>query len=245
LVIPILFGFSNAWADVSIQNDQQYLGSDGALHVVGEIQNHFDMPLNQIDIHVTLFSENEVIDTMTTNPMINTIMPGMKAPFDLVILGQKAKLVDSYSIEIDYKVTEPKSQVMDIISSKISQDNFNNLVITGIVTNRGDITANTIVIVATLYDKDGNVAAVSKSLAKPDYLKSNDEVFFLIPVTEKTQTNTIVDYVLVAESEEFAPVPEFPFGSLLLLAGSVSTYVILTRYASRSIPNLVCALNLR
>jgi len=34
-------------------------------------------------------------------------------------------------------------------------------------------------------------------------------------------------------------------GSLLLLAGSVSAYVILTRYASRSIPNLVCALNLR
>jgi len=27
---------------------------------------------------------------------------------------------------------------------------------------------------------------VSKSLAKPDYLKSNDEVFFLISVTEKT-----------------------------------------------------------
>ncbi len=174
MVIPILFGFSNAWADVSIQNDQQYLGSDGALHVVGEIQNHFDMPLNQIDVHVTLFSENEVIDTMTTSPMINTIMPGMKSPFDLVILGQKAKLVDSYSIEIDYKVTTPKSQVMDITSSKISQDNFDNLVITGTVANRGDFTANTIAIVATLYDKDGNVVAVSKSFAKPDYLKSND-----------------------------------------------------------------------
>lgn len=245
MVIPILLGFSNAWADVSIQNDQQYLGSDGALHVVGEIQNHFDMPLNQIDVHVTLFSENGIIDTMTTSPMINTIMPGMKAPFDLVILGQKAKLVDDYSVEVDFKVTEPKSQVMYITSSKISQDNFDNLMITGTVANKGGFTANTIAIIATLYDKDGNVAAVSKSLAKPDYLKSNDEVFFLIPVTEKTQTDTIVDYTLVAESEEFAPVPEFPFGSLLLLAGSVSTYVILTRYASRSIPNLVCALNLR
>jgi len=245
ILILFIFGFSNAWAEISIQNDQKYLSSDGTLHIVGEIQNYFEVPLNQIDVYVTLYSENGVIDTMKTNSMVDTIMPGMKGPFELLILGQKANLVDSYSVEVDYKVSKPKSQVIDVTSSEISRDNFNNLVLTGTVTNRGDITANSISIVATLYDKDGNVVAVSKTLAKPDYLRANDEVFFLVPVTEKTQTEMVVDYSLVAESEEYAAVPEFPLGSMLLLVVSVSGYIILTKYTSRSIANLVCASNLR
>ena len=242
-MVPLIFGISSAWAEVSIQNDQHYTSIDGSLHIVGEIHNDSNVPLNQIDVHVTLFSENEIVDTMSTNSLVNTIMPGMKGPFDLVITGQKAQMVDDYSFDIEYKVSSPKSQVIDVTSSDISRDKFDNLVIKGTVANNGEITANAISIVATLYDKEGNVAAVSKSLAKPDYLRSNDEVFFLVPVTDKQQTTSVVDYTLVAESEEYAAAPEFPLGTLLLLGGSVSAYVILTRYSTRTAPNLISASN--
>lgn len=243
LVIPFIFGISSAWAEVFIQNDQHYIGSDGSLHIVGEIKNELQVPLNQIDVHVTLYSENEIIDTIRTSSLVNTIMPEMKGPFELVITGQNAQMIDDYTIEVDYKVSGPKSQVIDVTSSDISRDKFDNLVITGTVANNGEITANAISVVATLYDRDGNVAAVSKSLAKPDYLRSNDEVFFLVPVTEKQQTISVVDYTLVAESEEYAAAPEFPLGTLLLLGGSVSAYVILTRYSTRTVPNLISATN--
>ena len=243
LVIPLIFGISSAWAEVSIQNDQHYIGSDGSLHIVGEIHNQLDVPLNQIDVYVTLYSENEIVDTVRTSSLVNTIMPGMKGPFDLVITGQKAQMIDDYSVYVDYKVSIPKSQVIDITSSDISRDKFDNLMITGTVANNGEITANAISIVATLYDREGNVAAVSKSLARPDYLRSNDEVFFLVPVTDKQQTVSIVDYTLVAESEEYAAAPEFPVGTLLLLGGSVSAYVILIRYSARTVPNLISATN--
>ncbi len=243
LVIPLIFGISSAWAEVSIQNDQHYIGSDGSLHIVGEIHNQLDMPLNQIDVHVTLYSENEIIDTVRTSSLVNTIMPGMKGPFDLVITGQKAQIIDDYTMEVSYKVSSPKNQVIDVTSSDISRDKFDNLIITGTVVNNGESTANAISIVATLYDKEGNVAAVSKSLARPDYLRSNDEVFFLVPVTDKQQTTSVVDYNIVAESEEYAAAPEFPLGTLLLLGGSVSAYVILTRYSARTVPNLISATN--
>ena len=242
-VIPLVFGISSAWAEVSIQNDQLFYSSDGSLHIVGEVHNDLDVPLNQIDVHVTLFSENKVIDTLRASSLVNTIMPEMKGPFELIISGQKAKLVDDYSVTVDYKISGPKSQVIDVTSSDISRDKFDNLVITGTVANNGQITANAISIVATLYDREGNVAAVSKSLAKPDYLRSNDEVFFLVPVTDKQQTINVVDYTLVAESEEYAAAPEFPLGTLLLLGGSVSAYVILTRYSTRTVPNLISATN--
>ena len=243
MVIPLIFGISSAWAEVSIQNDQHYIGSDGSLHIVGEIHNQLDMPLNQIDVHVTLYSENEIVDTVRTSSLVNTIMPGMKGPFDLVITGQKAQIIDDYTMEVNYKVSSPKNQVIDVTSSDISRDKFDNLIITGTVVNNGESTANAISIVATLYDKEGNVAAVSKSLARPDYLRSNDEVFFLVPVTDKLQTTSVVDYNIVAESEEYAAAPEFPLGTLLLLGGSVSAYVILTRYSARTVPNLISATN--
>ena len=240
-MVFLLIVIPSAWAETSIQNDQQYLGDDGTLHIVGEIQNNFNVPLNQIEIQTKLFSNGILIDTVKTSPMLNTIMPQMKDPFDILVLGNDAKHVDRYSFEISYKLTEPKNQVIDITESDFSIDSSNNLAITGMVVNHGGITANTVVVVATLYDRNGNVATVSKTHVEPDYLRADDEAFFFVSVPDKSQTNSVVDYSLVAESEEYTAVPEFPFGSIMLLFSSVSVYLILTRYSSRVIANLVSA----
>ena len=85
LLIGLTLTFPLAFADVSIQNDQQYIGDDGAFHVVGEIQNNLEMPLNQVRVFVTLYDENqEIVATKDTQTMVNTIMPEMKGPFDFV-----------------------------------------------------------------------------------------------------------------------------------------------------------------
>jgi len=242
LIFPLI-GFSSAWGEISIQNDQQFFGDDGSLHIVGEIKNNFDAPINQIKIDAALYSNGILVDTLKTSPMLNTVMPEMKNPFDIVITGNAARDIDEYSLSVSYKITEPKSQVIDITTSDFSRDNFNNLMITGTVANKGEITANTIVVVATLYDKNGNVAGVSKTHVEPDYLRANDESFFFVPVPDKIQSIPIVDYSIAAESEEYTAVPEFPFGSMILLASSVSAYVVLTRYSSKVIGNLVFAVN--
>jgi len=242
MIFPLI-GFSSAWGEISIQNDQQFLGDDGSLHIVGEIKNNFNAPINQIKIDATLYSNGILIDTIKTSPMLNIVMPEMKDPFDIIITGDVARVIDEYSLSVSYKITEPKSQVIDITTSDFFRDNFDNLVITGTVTNRGEITANTIVVVATLYDKNGNVAAVSKTHVEPDYLRTNDESFFFVHIPDKIQSSLMVDYTLAAESEEYTAVPEFPLGSMVLLATSVSAYVVLTRYSSRVIGNLVSAIN--
>ncbi len=242
LIFPLI-GFSSAWGEISIQNDQQFFGDDGSLHIVGEIKNNLNVPINQIKIDATLYSNGILIDTIQISPMLNTVMPEMKNPFDIIITGYVAREIDEYSLSVSYKITEPKSQVIDITKSNFSRDNFDNLLITGTVTNRGEITANTVVVVATLYDKNGNVAAVSKTHVEPDYLRANDESFFFVPVPDKMESSYIVDYSLAAESEEYTAVPEFPFGSMLLLTTSVSAYVVLTRYSSKFIGNLVSAVN--
>ena len=245
-LIPLVFGIPIAWGEISIQNDQKYIGDDGVLHIVGEIKNDLDVPLNQIQIHASLFStSNQLIESISSNSLVNNIMPGMKAPFDIMIAGNNVQNIERYLLDFDYEVANPKSQVIDITSSEISKDSFDNLVITGTVSNNGEITANTVSVIATLYDKEGNVAVVSKAQTEPDYLRSSDEAFFLVPIPDKIQTNTVVDYSLVAESEEYAAVPEFPLGSGILLASSVFGYIVLTKYWNRTIANVVAATDLR
>lgn len=246
LLVGFFFVIPSAWGEISIQNDQRYIGDDGVGHIVGEIVNDLDVPLNQIEIHASLFSEsNQLIDNISTKALVNNIMPGMKAPFDIMIVGDAADELDRYTLNFDYNVAHPKSQVIDITSSELSRDNLDNLVITGTVTNNGEITANTVSVIATLYDKQGNVAVVSKAHTEPDYLRASDEAFFLVSIPDKAQTNLAVDYSLVAESEEYAAVPEFPLGSGLLLGFSVFGYIILTKYWNRSIANVVAAADLR
>ena len=99
--------------------------------------------------------------------------------------------------------------------------------------NNGDITANMINVVATLYDRDGKVLTVSKVQTQPDFLRAGEESHFLVPIYEKNQSMNVADYIIIAESDEYAAVPEFPLGSGALLIISVSSYVIFSRNPER------------
>jgi hypothetical protein len=96
-------------------------------------------------------------------------------------------------------------------------------------------------VIATLYDRYGNVVAVSRIHPEPDYLSSEEDAFFVVSMVDKSQNSEVTDYTIVAESEEYAAVPEFPFGSLILLTISVSAYIGITRYSNRIITNLISA----
>ena len=229
-LIPIIFLFQTAYADVVIENDQKYIDDDNLLHIVGEIVNYTDKPISQIEISATTFSStNSKITTINSNTPSHTIMPGMKAGFDILFSEKDPSLVSYYELNFNYKIASAKNQVIEITSSEISRDSLDNLAIVGTVTNQGEITANMINVVATLYDRDGNVVTVSKTQTQPDFLKPGDENFFLVPVFDKKQASNVVDYTITAESDEYTVVPEFPLGSGILLAVSVSSYIFLTR----------------
>ncbi len=244
ILFSLSFVIPSVFAEVTIQNDQNYVGDDGAFHVVGEIQNNLDSPLAQVKVFVTLYDENNnVVVTKETRSLVNTIMPEMQGPFDFIFADIKSDQIKSYSLDLEYAISEPKGQVIGITSSELTRDNHNNLIISGTVENNGELTANTVAVIATLYDRYGNVAAVSRVHPEPDYLGSDDDTFFVVSVPDKNQVSEITDYTVIAESEEYAAAPEFPIGSLVLLAGSVSAYIGITRYSGRIITNLIYATN--
>ena len=239
LRILLIFAIPDVWAQVNIENDQYYVSNDGIMHIVGEVLNDSDKPLNQVNIFATLYSDDSVIHQTNSETLTNVIMPGMKGVFDIIIT-ENIEGVNRYVLDLDYKITNPKSQVIEITSSELRYAQFDNIIIKGTVANNGDITANMVKVIGTLYDKEGNVIAVSQIRMEPDYIRANDESFFLMTVHDRSQTD-IMDYSLVAESEEYTAVPEFPLGSGVLLIASLSAYIVLTKNPSavtRSISRL-------
>ncbi len=231
----------------TIQNDQQYIGDDGTLHVVGEIVNDRDAPLSGASVKVSMHdSEGRHILTKETSSLVHTIMPGMRGPFDLILANSNMpkQIMQGdvhYSLELDYNFAAPKSQVIDITESEMTRDRHNNLIIKGTVENKGIMTANTISVVATIYDNAGNVAAVTRIHPGPDYLRAGESSFFVVSIPDKEHTAGASRYDLVAESEEYAAVPEFPIGTVALLAGTFSAYVIVTRLSRLPMTNLISA----
>ena len=240
----LTFAIPTAFADVYIDNDHKYLGDDGTLHVVGEIINESNKPINQVEVTAVFYSDGSAVYHTSTENLTSMIMPEMKGVFDLVVTETIAN-IDHYTLDVDFKITQPKDQVIEITSSEFIHGPVDNIAIQGTVANNGEITANMVKVVAILYDRDGNVVAVSQANTKPDYLRVNDESFFLIPILDQTQANKIVDYSLVAESEEYTAVPEFPLGSGVLLVASLSAYIALTKNPSVVTRSLVRLSNMK
>ena len=230
-LVLIVFAIPSAFADVYIDNEHEYVGNDGMLHIVGEIINESNKPINQVEINAIFYHDGNVVYETSTENLTNMIMPEMKGVFDLTVI-EDIGYVDHYTLDVNFKITQPKEQVIEITSSEFTQGPVDTISIQGTVANNGEITANMVKVISTLYDRDGNVVAVSEANTKPDYLRANDESFFVIPIIDRDQADVIVDYSLVAESEEYTAVPEFPLGSGVLLVASLSAYIALTKNPS-------------
>ena len=136
-LIPLLIIGQAAYADVVIQNDQKYIDNDGLLHIIGEIENNLKVPLNQIQISATLIDENDAnIDEIANSTISNIIMPEMKGAFDILILDVNGEEIKDYKLNLQYKIAQPKNQVIEISSSVLTKDNHNNTVITGTISNK-------------------------------------------------------------------------------------------------------------
>ena len=234
-----------AWAQ-AIENDRQYIGDDGSLHIVGEIVNDLDVPLRGATVSATIYDhEGAAVTTKEAASLVNTIMPGMKGPFDVILAGWAQSAAEGgsvqYELDLAYDFATPKEQVIGIAESDIARDRHGNIIISGMVSNNGEITANTISVVATIYDGAGDVAAVTRVHPEPDYLRAGESAFFVAPMPDNAYTEGASRYDLVAESEEYAAVPEFPIGTTILLAGTFAAYVAVTRVARFSTINLIAA----
>ena len=88
-----------------ILSDNNYFSSTGSLHIVGEVINESFEPVRFVKIIATFYdSNNSVIGTDFTYTSPSTLLPGQKAPFDILVTegSMPLHLVAYYTLSVDY-----------------------------------------------------------------------------------------------------------------------------------------------
>ena len=202
-----------------LPNHTSFLDSIGYFNVVGEVQNSGDQAANYVGVTATLYNiDNEVISTSFNYIGLSVLLPGCKSPFrvEYVNVGQSA-LVDHYSLEVEFTPTDSIPKQLEITSHNSSVDvGFSTFDISGEVENRGDATATYVMVFATCYDEVGNVIEVAGDYTEPTIVEAGQKGSFTFWIyTENPEL--ITSYVLTAESENYALIPEFSSFVLIIL----------------------------
>ena len=72
-LVLIVFAIPSAFADVYIDNEHEYVGNDGMLHIVGEIINESNKPINQVEINAIFYHDGNVVYETSTENLTNMI----------------------------------------------------------------------------------------------------------------------------------------------------------------------------
>jgi len=86
-MLPRMFTDLPANEVIKFTSTNGYVDSIGTMHIVGELLNRGQEPAKFVKVTASLYNPSgQIVDTQLTYTDPSTIMPGMSAPFDLMIL---------------------------------------------------------------------------------------------------------------------------------------------------------------
>lgn len=210
IVILIASVTQQAYAEFSFHNQFSHVDDNGILHILGVIRNNSDTAMENVLITVSFYdSEGNLLNEFSRVPALEAINPGESSPFEILYLDQGAvDRVENFTLSATGQTTtESKEKELKIISANSRLDLLGTYYINAAARNEGEETATNAIMVATLYDRDDRVIAVSKALAEAGPGSSNitagSQAPFGIAITERTQTYRAVSYSLVAYSDQY------------------------------------------
>jgi len=220
LLLPV-----KAAAQVTIVNHTSYRDYVNYYHVVGEVQNTGDGPVKNVAVNVTFYdASHNILESYSEQTLLEVISVGVKAPFICVASEEISALVSSYDVSIiDYDTTSALPLGLEILSHNSVVAGIlpvRIMTITGQVKNVGALTATAVRVVATFYSGPsgtGNVVGASLGPSVPVILSSGQEGTFTIVHDVSGREQLFASYVLIAESLEYAMVPEFPASMILVI----------------------------
>jgi len=135
-------------------------------HIVGEVRNNTNAPIEYVKIVVTLYdSNNKVVGTDFAYTELDVIPPGGKSPFETGT--DKWAGVTTYKVQVEGRKGSLPRQDLVILSHESYKDG-KWLHVRGEVQNTGTTPAEYVKLVVTLYDANGNVVATDFSYTALD-----------------------------------------------------------------------------
>ena len=165
--------------------------------------------------------------------MLYVILPGRKSPFELALLDTaQSSRVHSYTLTVSYLETVALSMKLEILWHSSITDAQGNMHITGALQNNGYEKLVNAKVVATYYDLYSHVVAAALIGFDPDLIgdiNPNQTVYFQIELPNE-RAQYAHTYSLVAESNQYAMIPEYPQATTTALLAISLLAITLTRH---------------
>jgi len=150
---------------LEILSSQSYVDA-GWYHIVGEVRNNTDDPMEFVKIIATLHDDNNnITGTDFTYTELDVIPPGGKSPFETGTDQYAGTTIYKLQVQGDPGVLGRQDLV---ISGDSSYEDYGWLHIQGEVQNTGTTPAEFVKLIVTLYDANGNVVGMDFSYTELD-----------------------------------------------------------------------------
>jgi peptide/nickel transport system substrate-binding protein len=206
LALPVA---QQAYAQFTFHNTFSYVDDTKIMRVLGEVKNDSDSAMRNVLVTISFYdADGNLLDEFSREPALQVINPGESSPFEILYIDQRAVgSVANFTMTAEGLDTEQKEKQLQVISSNSRLDLLGTYYINTAARNNGQEDAANVIMIATLYDKEGRVVAIGKALAEAGMGSSNitagSEAPFGIVITDKLQTYKTVKYSLVVDSDQY------------------------------------------
>ena len=203
----------------AIQKTSSHIDENNIIHVYGLVKNTSNKAFKNIVVKASFYnSSGQMINEFQRSTDLRTINPGETSPFEILYLDSKTvNDVKNYTLSASGEEAQTKARGLRIVSNSSKLDTILGIYyIRGRVVNEGSEGTTNSMIIAPLYDKNGDVILVGRAQTEPVNISSHSEAAFDLPVTAAPQIFRVKGYSLLADSDQFVTIPEFP-----LLASSL------------------------
>ena len=224
----VLNGGEGEWGNALAQQQKQqqfafqktssYIDGNDIMHVYGLVKNISNKATKNVVVKASFYDSNgKLINEFQRSADLRTINPGEISPFEILYIDTKTvNDVKNYSLSAAGQETQIKTRALRIVSNSSKLDTILGIYyLRGRVVNEGSEDTTNSMIIAPLYDKNGNVIVIGRAQTEPVNISSHSEAAFDLPVTAAPQVFKVKKYSLFVDSDQYVTIPEFPLSSSL------------------------------
>ena len=202
-------------SDIEIGKTSSFVDENGIMHLYGEVRNLSTKPMSNVVVKASFFDDNgKLLNEFNRSTELSKLNPGGISPFEILYIDSKTvNQVRDFKISTEISSSPAENKLkpvrLEVNPTNSRLDIFGFYYINGIVVNNAKANSTNTLIIATLYDKNGNVIAIGRGLAEPLNITAGSNGVFGLVVSEKLQTYKTTSYSLIADSDEYTSVPTF------------------------------------
>ena len=230
LLVPSFASQVKAISGVSVLTHSGFFDYNGCYHVVGEVENTGEQAVDSVKITAAFYnSHGTVVATEFNHTYISVLLAEQKSPFEIIVADTtQAERVDHYSLTVTSSPAEALPIGLEILANSWYLDGGGCLHVVGEIENIGKQATTHIKVVATFYDETEKVVDSELTFSDPDDLYPTQSAEFEIVLKRTGIVPSVKSYALIAESNQYAIIPEFSptiLPTLLMISASVAAII--------------------